>query len=138
MTNRLLVAGAFAALLAAPFAAQAQNPGGAAAGAAAGATTGAIVGGPVGAVVGGVAGAAAGGVLGAPQATQVQQYVVRQKTPSVRVQERVVVGETLPQQVELYSIPQDVGVQTTYRYSVINDRTVLVDPQTRRVIQVIE
>ena len=31
-----------------------------------------------------------------------------------------------------------LGVQTQYRYSVVNDRTVLVDPQTRRIIQVIE
>jgi len=49
-----------------------------------------------------------------------------------------VVGETLPQSVEVYAIPADVGVQTQYRYSVVNDRTVLVDPQTRRIIQVIE
>jgi outer membrane lipoprotein SlyB len=136
--SNLLKAGAVLALLAAPVAAHAQNSGGAAAGAATGAATGAIVGGPVGAVVGGIAGAAAGGALTAPQSTQVQQYVVRERRPSVRVQERVVVGETLPQSVEVYAIPADVGVQTQYRYSVVNDRTVLVDPQTRRIIQVIE
>ena len=137
MTNRLLAAGAALALLAVPFAAQAQNAGGSAAGAAAGATTGAIVGGPVGAVVGGIAGATLGG-LAAPQATQVQQYVVTQRRPSVRVTERVVVGEPLPQQVELYAIPADVGVQTQYRYSIVNDQTVLVDPSTRRVVQVLQ
>jgi phage tail tape-measure protein len=136
--SNLLKAGAVLALLLAPVAAQAQNPAGSTAGAATGAATGAIVGGPVGAVVGGIGGAAAGGALTAPQTTQVQQYVVTQRRPSVRVQDRVVVGETLPQQVELYAIPADAGVQTQYRYSVVNDRTVLVDPGTRRIIQVIE
>lgn len=124
-----------------PVAAQAQTVEqnvGAASSAAAGAVTGAIVGGPIGAVVGGVIGAAAGGTLAAPQAAQVQQYVVTQQTPSMRVQERVVVGGALPQQVELYAVPAEMGVRTTYPYSVVNDHTVLVDPQTRRVVQVIE
>ena len=75
-----------------PVAAQAQTieqNAGAASGAAAGAVTGAIVGGPIGAVVGGVIGAAAGGTLAAPQAAQVQQYVVMQSALSMRVQEPV-------------------------------------------------
>jgi hypothetical protein len=80
----------------------------------------------------------AGGALAAPQAGQVQQYVVTQGTPSVRVEEQVVVGETLPRQVELYAIPSSAGVQTQYRYSVVNGQTVLVDPQTHRVIQIIQ
>ncbi len=66
------------------------------------------------------------------------QYVVREHRPSVAVKERVVVGEPLPQAVELYPVPADVGVKTEYRYSVVNNRTVLVDPRTRRVVQVIE
>jgi hypothetical protein len=44
----------------------------------------------------------------------------------------------LPRQVELYAIPSEVGVQTQYRYSVVNGQTVLVDPQTRQIIQVIQ
>ena len=56
----------------------------------------------------------------------------------MRVQEQVVVGQPLPRQVELYAVPSSAGVQTQYRYSVVNDRTVLVDPQTRQIIQVIE
>jgi len=129
------------ALIALPFTAHSQTAeqnAGAGAGMATGAVTGAIVGGPVGAVVGGAIGVIAGGALAAPQATQVQQYVVTQGTPSVRVQEQVVVGQPLPRQVELYAVPSSVGVQTQYRYSVVNDRTVLVDPQTRQVIQIIE
>ncbi|KLK90771.1 membrane protein [Microvirga vignae] len=138
---RLIFSAAVAALISLPLAAHSQTANqnaGAGAGLATGAVTGAIVGGPVGAVVGGAVGAIAGGALAAPQAAQVQQYVVTQGTPSVRVQEQVVVGQPLPRQVELYAVPSSVGVQTQYRYSVVNDRTVLVDPQTRQVIQVIE
>ncbi|PVE22700.1 hypothetical protein DC522_19955 [Microvirga sp. KLBC 81] len=138
---RFIFSTAVAALVALPIAAHSQTANqnaGAGAGLATGAVTGAIVGGPVGAVVGGAVGAIAGGALAAPQAAQVQQYVVTQGTPSVRVQEQVVVGQPLPRQVELYAVPSTVGVQTQYRYSVVNDRTVLVDPQTRQVIQVIE
>ncbi len=129
---------AIAALSTAAHAQTANQNAGAGAGMATGAVTGAIVGGPVGAVVGGAIGAVAGGALAAPQATQVQQYVVTRGTPSVRVQEQVVVGEALPRQVELYAIPADAGVQTQYRYSVVNGRTVLVDPQTRQIIRIIE
>ncbi len=67
-----------------------------------------------------------------------KQYVVREKRPSVRVTERVTVGEELPSSVEVYSVPEDVGVRTEYRYTVVNDQTVLVDPRTRRIVQVIE
>jgi hypothetical protein len=138
MTIRSLAAAALVATLALPGAALAQNSAaGAAAGATTGAVGGAIVGGPVGAVVGGVAGAAVGGALSQDDSVRVRQYVVREHRPSVRVQDRVVVGEPLPQSVELYPVPADVGVRTEYRYSVVNDRTVLVDPRTRRVIQVI-
>jgi hypothetical protein len=121
----------------APTAVFAQN-GGAAAGAATGAVGGAIVGGPVGAAVGGVTGAIVGGTLSRDDETKVRRYIVEQRRPSVRVKERVVVGEPLPRDVELYPVPPDVGVRTEYRYTVVNDRPVLVDPHSRRVIEVIE
>ncbi len=111
---------------------------GAAGGAAAGAVGGAVVGGPVGAAVGGVTGAIVGGALSAPDQTRVREYVVKEHHPSVKVQEDVRVGTVLPGTVTYYEIPNKVGVKTTYRYAVVNDRTVLVDPATHKVIQVIE
>jgi Protein of unknown function (DUF1236) len=135
MSSRILMAVTVAALLA-PVAVHAQS--GAVPGAVGGAAAGAAVGGPVGAAVGGVAGAAVGGALTADQSTKVKTYVVKEKRPSVKVTEKVAVGETLPSSVQFYAIPADVGVQTQYRYTVVNDRTVLVDPGTRKVIQVIE
>jgi hypothetical protein len=121
----------------APAAAYAQN-GGAAAGAATGAVGGAIVGGPVGAAVGGVTGAIVGGALSREDDARVRRYVIEQRRPSVRVKDRVVVGEPLPAEVQLYPVPPDVGVRTEYRYTVVNDRPVLVDPHSRRVIEVYE
>ncbi len=50
------------------------------------------------------------------------------------VQERVVVGEPLPTTVELRPVPQ----YTEYRYAVVNDRRVIVDPRTRRVVKIID
>ena len=135
MSKRIIMAVAVAALLA-PVTVHAQS--GAVPGAVGGAAAGAAVGGPVGAAVGGVAGAAVGGALTADQSTKVKTYVVKEKRPSVKVTEKVAVGETLPSSVQFYAIPADVGVQTQYRYTVVNDRTVLVDPSSRKVIQVIE
>jgi hypothetical protein len=39
--------------------------------------------------------------------------------------------------VEYYEVPAEYGVRN-YRYTVVNNRTVLVDPSTRRVVQVVE
>jgi flavorubredoxin len=35
------------------------------------------------------------------------------------------------------AVPREYGV-TEYRYTIVNDRTVLVDPKTHRIIQIIE
>ena len=56
----------------------------------------------------------------------------------MRVSEEVVVGQPLPPRVRLYSVPPTVGLRNNYSYTVVNDQTVLVDPQTRTVVQVIE
>jgi len=126
------------ALLAAPAFAQGSAAGGAASGAAAGAVGGAIVGGPVGAVVGGAIGAAAGGTIGAAEEPQFRQYVVTQGVPSYTYQGDVAVGTTLPASgIQYYEVPAQYGVKG-YRYTVVNKRTVLVDPTTHRVVQVIQ
>ncbi len=129
MRNRLM-ASAFALAMLSPAVAFAQ--GSTAAGAVGGAAVGAVVGGPVGAVVGGVAGASIG-AAGEPPA-EVRSYVVRERQPSVRVEREVVVGEPLPDNVRLYTIPDN----NNYEYTVVNDRRVIVEPRTRKVIQIVE
>ncbi|SEF78181.1 DUF1236 domain-containing protein [Bosea lathyri] len=118
----------------------AQNPqgaqGGAAGGAATGAVGGAIVGGPVGAVVGGVGGAVVGGIIG-DQTPRFQSYVVEQRVPSYTYAEPVAVGAVLPERGVTYrEVPREFG-ETQYRYTVVNNRTVLVEPKTRRIVQII-
>lgn len=110
---------------------------GAAAGAATGAIGGAVVGGPVGAVVGGVAGAAIGGIADADR-PRFRTYVEQRKVRPYRYEGDVRVGVTLPEDgVQYYEVPDEYSVRGS-RYTVVNGRTVLVEPRTRRVIQVIE
>jgi hypothetical protein len=101
-----------------------------------GAVGGAVVGGVVGGPVGAVVGAGVGGTVGlaAEPPREVVTYVQREEIPSVAVQERVVVGEPLPATVQLRSVPQ----HTEYRYAVVNNQRVIVEPKTRKVIKIIQ
>lgn len=96
-----------------------------------GARAGGEVGGPIGAVVGGTVGAAVGAAVEIPNAVIT---AIPRDDRSVVVQERIVVGEPLPPAVELRVVPN----HTEYRYAVVNDRRVIVEPRTRRVIRVID
>lgn len=132
------------ALAVAPVAAFAQSSSGAAGGAASGAATGAvggaIVGGPAGAAVGAVGGAAAGAIVGgiaADQRPAFRTYVTEQKVPSVKYEKDVVVGATLPSTVTYREVPAKYG-KTEYRYTVVNNKTVLVEPKTHKIVQIIE
>jgi Protein of unknown function (DUF1236) len=127
MNNRLAVSLIAASLLTSG-AAYAQST--TVEGAERGARAGGQVGGPVGEVVGGTVGAAVGLGLEIPAA--VIGAVPRDR--SVVVRERVVVGEPLPPTVELRTVPS----HTEYRYAVVNDRRVIVEPRTRRVLRIID
>lgn len=123
------------AIVAASFATGAVAQEGTASGAAGGAVTGAIVGGPVGAAVGGVAGAALGTAIDPPP-QEVITYVEEQPVPAtpVVVEHEVVVGKPLPETVVLTPVPD----HTQYSYAVVNEQRVIVDPETRTVVQVIQ
>ncbi len=110
---------------------------GAATGAATGAVGGAIVGGPAGAAVGATVGAVAGGISDETR-PRFRTYVSGQKHSSYRYDREVRVGADLPSSgVTYYDVPREYGV-TKYRYTVVNDRTVLVDPGTHKIIEVID
>jgi len=54
------------------------------------------------------------------------------------IPDRVIVGGVLPETGVIYcDVPQTYGV-TPYRYTVVNGQTVLVEPRTRRIVQVVE
>ena len=103
-------------------------------GAAGGAVTGAIVGGPVGAAVGGVAGAIVGTAIDPPP-EKVVTYVREAPAPSTRVvvKEKVVVGQPLPQTVVVTPVPEN----SKYSYAIVNNERVIVEPSSRKVIQII-
>lgn len=103
-------------------------------GAAGGAVTGAVVGGPVGAAVGGVAGAIVGTAIAPPE--RVVTYVQQQPMPAddVVIQDRIVVGHELPASIAVTPVPED----PTYAYAVVNHQRVIVQPKTRKVVQVVE
>lgn len=97
--------------------------------------------GPVGAVVGGALGAVAGtvgGILGVDDRPRFRTYVVEQRVPSYRYESEFRVGAVLPEQgVTYYEVPAEYHV-SGYRYTYVNDRAVLVDPNTRQIVQIID
>ena len=120
MRNKILAIAAIAGALGAPIAAQAQGV----------VTTGVVRGGPV--VVTDDVG------IAVDQRPAFREYIVRERVPTYTIPDRVVVGGVLPETgVTYYDVPQTFGV-TPYRYTVVNGRTVLVEPRSRRIVQVVE
>jgi uncharacterized protein DUF1236 len=97
--------------------------------------------GPVGAVVGGVIGGVVGGVtgvLGVDERPRFRSYVVEQRRPSYQYRDDVRVGAVLPDDGDTYyDVPPEYGVRE-YQYTVVNGRTVLVEPRTRRIVEIVE
>jgi hypothetical protein len=138
MIRRYIGTVAVAAMLALPSLAQAQGvPGGVERGS----RDGERAAGPVGAVVGGVIGGVVGGVngvLGVDQRPRFHSYVVEQHRPSYQYGQDVRVGAVLPEDgVSYYDVPPEYGAHD-YRYTVVNGRTVLVEPRTRRIVEIVE
>jgi Protein of unknown function (DUF1236) len=114
MRKTILAIAAIAAAIGAPATVQAQSE----------ITTGVVRGGVEGIAV--------------DQRPAFREYIVRERVPNYTIPDRVIVGGVLPETgVTYYDVPQTFGV-TTYRYTVVNGQTVLVEPRTRRIVQVIE
>ena len=119
MLTRIFAIAALAVAIGAPIAAQAQ-----------GVTVG-VAPGP------GVAVTESEGIA-VDQRPAFREYVVRERIPNYTIPDRVVVGGVLPETgVTYYDVPQTYGA-TPYRYTVVNGRTILVDPRSRRIVQVVE
>jgi hypothetical protein len=119
MRNRILAIAAIAGAMAAPIAAQAQND-----------TVGIVRGGSV--VVGDNEG------ITVDQRPAFREYVVRERVPTFTIPDRIVVGAVLPEAgITYYDVPQTYG-STPYRYTVVNGQTVLVEPRSRRIVQLVD
>lgn len=88
------------------------------------------------ALIGGAGLAAAQDVVIQPQQqTVIREYVHKNPLASISLLGlELNVGSTVPDEVELHRI--DVP-DVRYQYVVINDHTVLVDPDTRQIIEVV-
>jgi hypothetical protein len=97
--------------------------------------------GPVGGVVGGAVGAVTGGInglIGIKEKPRFKQYVIEQHPQSFRYDDPVAVGSVLPSGgVQYYEVPAEYG-HVNYRYAVVNDEVVLVDPSTRQIVQIVQ
>ncbi len=67
------------------------------------------------------------------QETVVREYVQKKPAASIKLPGvELNIGSTVPDTVELYEVPD-----VKYRYVVIDDRTVLVDPGTHKIVKVL-
>ena len=94
-------------------------------------------------LVGGAAMAAEAVVTITPaHRTAIKSFIVKQHVSPVTVRERVVVGGVLPQTVELQQFPDtfytDVPEVQPYQYVDIDGQIYLVDPSTRKVVEIIQ
>ena len=119
MRNRILAVAAIAGAMATPIAAQAQSD-----------TVGIVRGGSV--IISDSEG------IVTEQRPAFREYVVRERVPTFTIPDRVIVGGVLPEAgITYYDVPQAYGA-TPYRYTVVNGQTVLVEPRSRRIVQVID
>ena len=71
--------------------------------------------------------------------TKIRTYVTEHKIRPVETREKIVVGSPVPRDVELEAVPTEWGPSLTkYRYVYSGERVMLVDPETRAVIQEVE
>ena len=118
MRNKILIA-AIAAAISVPIAAQAQDV-------------------TIGTARGGSVAITDAEGIAPDQRPAFREYIARERVPEYTIPGRVVVGSVLPEVgVTYYDVPQTFGV-TPYRYTVVNGRTVLVEPRSRRIVQVVE
>ncbi|WP_377295562.1 DUF1236 domain-containing protein [Rhizobium sp. SGZ-381] len=76
----------------------------------------------------------AGTVVVREMPREVRTYVMEQDVQSIPYEGDIMVGRVLPQDVEVHV----VDGYGDYAYTVVNQRRVVVDPQTRQVIQVLD
>lgn len=75
-------------------------------------------------------------VVSPEQETVIREYVKKKPIASIAVPGvELNIGSPVPETVELHSID---APDMTYRYVVVDDRTVLVDPGTRKVVRILD
>ena len=65
---------------------------------------------------------------------EVRTYVLEQQTPSVALEGEIVVGQPLPETVEIHTIPD----QPDFAYAIVNEKRVVINPKTHVVVEVLQ
>ena len=71
---------------------------------------------------------------------EVREYVIREATAveyDYDYDGPIDVGTVLPAEVEIYDI-DDPDIDVDYGYTVLDDRRVIVEPGTRRIVHIVE
>jgi hypothetical protein len=72
------------------------------------------------------------------QQTTIKDYIVQQKVPSAPVKGSILVGSTLPADIELRSVPAGWGSTVSkYSYAYSDNRVYFVQPSTRKVVRIL-
>ena len=88
-------------------------------------------------VVGGAASAQTGAVLSQEQIARVKEHVAKEKRPAAPAPAGFTVtrGAPLPEGVQVYSFPPEVGVPN-YRYAVVGNQVLLVAATTNQIYDI--
>ena len=74
--------------------------------------------------------------------TIIHQYVVKERVRPIRLKETVGVGAVIPSDVALQPVPEawttEVPEVANYQYFDWDGKVVFVEPQSRRVVQIVE
>jgi hypothetical protein len=72
------------------------------------------------------------------QRRTIYRTIVRERVAPAQPTVEYRVGTRVPESVHLYSVPQEIVVEVpairSYKYMVVNDRVVLIDPATSEVV----
>ena len=80
-----------------------------------------------------------GGILEIENRPRFREYVVREHRPTYRYSDEVRLGAVLPGRgVRFYEVPAEYHVRPGYRYTIVNERPVIVEPRSRRIVEIIE
>ncbi|WP_245259330.1 DUF1236 domain-containing protein [Methylobacterium sp. 77] len=106
-----------------------------------GAERGGNIAGPLGAAVGSAIGGAVGTaneILGIDRRERFRIYTRGERRPSFAYRGTVRVGAVLPEDgVVYYDVPPEFALKG-FNYTIVNDIPVLVEPGTRRIVEVID
>lgn len=74
--------------------------------------------------------------------TVIKDYVVKEKVRPEAIKEEVTIGAPVPADVELQPVPEEIYARVPearrYQYFDWNGRVVFVDPDSRKVVQIVD